>query len=89
MAVDRGGSVVSSPPEQARYIRRQAQLLQGMDARGLFQITFYDLDLSGFPPQPPGSIIGLFTHLGLADSALNAKPALAVWDSVRGVRWVP
>lgn len=76
------GAVVSSPAEQSRFIRRQAELLQGMNAVGLFQITFYDIDLTGFPPQPPGSPIGLFTHLGLADSAMNAKPALAAWDSV-------
>ena len=79
------GAVISSPGEQARYIRKQAQLLDGMDARGLFQITFYDIDLTGFPPQPPGSPIGLFTHLGLADSAMNAKPALAVWDSLHAL----
>ena len=30
--------------------------------------------------KPPGSILALFTHLGLADSAMHAKPALAVWD---------
>jgi len=76
------GSVVSSPMEEARYITRQERLLDSARARGLFQLTFYDLDLRGFPPQPPGSILPLFTHLGLADSAMNAKPALAVWDRV-------
>ena len=76
------GSVVSSPAEEARYIDRQAQLLDSAKARGVFQLTFYDLDLSAFPPQPPGSILPLFTHLGLADSAMNAKPALIPWDSV-------
>ena len=79
------GSVVSSPAEQTRFIRRQVALLQGMNARGLFQITFYDIDLTGFPPQPSGSPIGLFTHLGLADSAMNPKPALVVWDSARAL----
>ena len=74
-------SLVSSPAEQARFIGRQARLSDSAKARGVFQLTFYDLDLSGFP-QPPGSILSLFTHLGLADSALHAKPALAVWDSV-------
>ena len=76
------GSVVSSPAEEARYITRQERLLDSARARGVFQLTFYDLDLSGFPPQPPGSILPLFAHLGLADSALHAKPALAVWDTV-------
>ena len=76
------GGVVSSPAEEARYITRQERLLDSARAKGVFQLTFYDLDLSGFPPLPPGSILPLFTHLGLADSAMNAKPALAVWDGV-------
>ena len=76
------GGVISSPAEEARYITRQEQLLDSARARGVFQLTFYDLDLRGFPPQPPGSALPLFTHLGLADSAMNAKPALAVWDHV-------
>ena len=39
-------------------------------------------DLSRSPPRPPGSVLPLFTHLGLADSAMHAKPALAPWDGV-------
>ena len=74
-------TIVSSPAEQARYIERQERLLDSAKAKGVFQLTFYDLDLSANPP-PPGSILPLFTHLGLADSAMRAKPALAVWDSV-------
>ena len=72
--------VVSSPAEQSRYLSRQAQLVDSAKARGLFQLTFYDLDVSTNPP-PPGSALLLFTHLGLADSAMNAKPALASWDT--------
>ena len=75
------GGVMSSPAEEARYITQQARLLDSARARGVFQLTFYDLDLRGFPPQPPGSVLPLFTHLGLADSAMDAKPALASWDS--------
>ena len=75
------GGVVSSPAEQSRYVGRQVQLVDSAKARGLFQLTFYDFDLSNNPP-PPGSNLPLFTHLGLADSAMNAKPALAVWDTV-------
>lgn len=73
------GSVVSSPAVQARYIARQVQLLDQAHALGVFQLTFYDLDLTGVT-LPPGSILPLFTHLGLADSALHAKPALTPWD---------
>ena len=82
------GSVMSSPAEETRYIGRQEQLLDSAKAQGLFQLTFYDLDLSANPP-PPGSILPLFTHLGLADSALNAKPALAVWDEILRRAYLP
>ena len=74
-------TIVSSRAEQARYVARQELLLDSTQAKGVFQLTFYDLDLSANPP-PPGSILPLFAHLGLADSAMNAKPALAVWDDL-------
>jgi hypothetical protein len=75
------GPVVSTPDLQRRYLERQARLLDSARALGVFQLTFYDLDLSG-DSLPPGSILPLFTHLGLADSAMHAKPALATWDAV-------
>jgi len=81
------GSVTSSAAEEARYISRQEQLLDSAKAVGVFQLTFYDLDLSN-NPQPPGSLL-LFTHLGLADSAMHAKPALAVWDGIFRRPYVP
>lgn len=77
----RVGSVVSTPAAQARYIGRQVELLSTTTARGLFQLTFYDIDLTGVT-LPAGSILPLFTHLGLADSAMHAKPALTNWDAV-------
>lgn len=82
------GSVVSSRAMQRRYIVRQAQLLDSARARGVFQLTFYDLDTTG-ANLPPSSILGLFTHLGLADSALHPKPALSAWDSVRARPYRP
>lgn len=75
------GAVTSTPAMQARYIARQSRILDSARAAGLFQITFTDLDLSAIP-LPPGSILVLFAHLGLVDSALQAKPALATWDSI-------
>lgn len=75
------GGVASSEAVQARYIARHVELLDDANARGVFQLTFYDLDTTGLGV-PPGSSLTLFTHPGLADSALQAKPALAVWDSV-------
>jgi hypothetical protein len=74
------GAVTSSPQEQARYLVRQAALLDSAQAIAVFQLTFTDLDLSAVTV-PPGSILPLFAHLGLVDSALGPKPALAEWDS--------
>jgi hypothetical protein len=75
------GTLQSSPEMQARYVRRQAELLDAAKAIGVFQLTFTDLDLSAFP-QPPGSILSLFATLGMVDTQLKPKPALVVWDSL-------
>jgi hypothetical protein len=75
------GGLLSSPDMQARYIRRQAALLDAAGAAAVFQLTFTDLDL-GTIPQPPGSILPVFATLGMVDTQLRPKPALAVWDSV-------
>jgi hypothetical protein len=74
------GSVVSTPAKQARWIRRQVQLLDRARALFVFQLTFTDLDLTGVT-LPPGSILPLFAALGLVDATLAPKPALAPWDS--------
>jgi hypothetical protein len=70
---------------QARYIRRQMQLAGSAKLIGVFQITFTDLDVSTFN-LPPGSILPLFAQLGLVDANYRAKPALAVWDSVKTLK---
>lgn len=81
-------TVVSSPAEQARYIRRQRALLDAAHAVAVFQLEFADLDLTGFPPPIP-AILPLFASLGLVDSDLAAKPALAAWDSTFARTRVP
>lgn len=74
------GPVISTPQKQARWIRHQVRLLDEARAVAVFQLTFTDLDLVSSPP-PPGSILPLFAALGLVDTALAPKPALAPWDS--------
>ena len=71
--------VTSTPALQAQYIRRQSVLLDNTTANGVFQITFTDLSPSIFSP---GSTLSLFANLGLVDTALVPKPALASWDSI-------
>ena len=79
-----GGS--SSPAAQARYIARQAALLDAAQAIAVFQLTFTDLHPSIFQP---GSILPLFATLGLVDTALAPKPALGAWDGVFARPWQP
>jgi hypothetical protein len=75
------GTFQSSPQMQARYIHRQSELLDAANAAAIFQLTFTDLDVTSIP-QPPGSILPLFASLGMVDTQLRPKPALAVWDSL-------
>ena len=77
------GAVASSPEKQARWIRRQMQLADRARAAAVFQLTFTDLSLSAFG-QPANSILPLFIHLGLVDTAFKAKPSLAEWDRAFG-----
>jgi hypothetical protein len=73
------GIFSSSPEMQARYIARQARLLDDAKAIGVFQLSFTDLDLGSFP-KPMPAILPLFSTLGLVDADLKPKPALATWD---------
>jgi len=80
--------ITSSPGEQARYIARQAELLDKAGAAGVLQITFTDLAISAFPPPTNTGLIP-FAYLGLVDTVLAPKPALTTWDSVFAVRYRP
>ena len=82
------GPIVSSPDEQARYLRRQAMMLDSARAQAVFQLTFTDLDVASLN-LPPGSILPLFALLGLVDTELRPKAALAVWDSLFALRRAP
>ena len=77
-----GLAVMSSPAVQAAYIDRQGQLLAQAKAIGLFQLTFTDLDLSGWGAADSAELYP-FAFLGVVDSNFNPKPALAAWDSLR------
>ena len=73
--------VPSSPAEQARYIRRQAALLDSARANAVFQLNFSDIDVSTFPPPIPPNL-PLFVTIGLVTKDYVPKPALAAWDAV-------
>ena len=76
-----GQPINSSPQTQQDYIRRQGQLLNQAKAIGAFQLVFTDIDISSLPASVPPSI-KYFAYLGLADTNLIPRPALATWDSL-------
>lgn len=76
------GGVQSSPQRQADYLRRHALLLDSARAIAHLPLTFTDLDLSSYEHLPSSGILPLFALLGMVDTALAPKPALAVWDSL-------
>jgi hypothetical protein len=76
------GSIQSSPATQARYVRRQEKLLDSARAIAVFQLNYTDIDISSYPPQPPGSSLALFTSIGFVDASLKPKLALATYDSI-------
>jgi hypothetical protein len=79
-----GLSIQSSPAIQRAYIDRQGLLLAQAHAIGLFQLTYTDLDLAGWPAIDTTGLFP-FAFLGVVDSNFAAKPALAAWDSLRQV----
>ena len=66
---------------QAAYYRKQAALLGTVNAIGWLQLSFTDIDLSALPVGVSPNI-QYFSSLGLLDIDLQAKPSLAVWDSI-------
>jgi hypothetical protein len=73
-------TVVSSPAIQQRYIERHARLLDGVNAIAWFQLTFTDIELHSLPPPLAAGLLP-FSRLGVVDTVLAAKPALATWDA--------
>ena len=79
-------NVQSSPALQAAYVRRMGELLAHANAFAFLQLNFADLDPASFPiPAGYEQILSLFLKIGLVDSELRAKPALAAWDSLFGL----
>ncbi|MEP6832890.1 MAG: hypothetical protein ABJB74_05820 [Gemmatimonas sp.] len=73
-------AVTSSPARQAHWIARQMQLADQVGANYVFQLLFADIDLVAFQAQFDPRVLP-FARIGMVDSVLAPKPALAVWDS--------
>ena len=74
-------TVTSSPDTQRRYLERQALLLDGVNAKAWFQLTFTDIELHSLGPSLAAGLLP-FSRLGVVDTVLAAKPALSTWDAV-------
>lgn len=81
------GNIISTPEKQARYLASHARLLDSINARGLIQLLYADIDLSSWPSPIPANL-PLFTSIGLTDSDFHAKPALTAWDSLHSRKLV-
>jgi len=73
-------TVVSTPAKQQAYLDRHARLLDSVRAKAWFQLTFTDLQLTAWPPATAAGLLP-FSRLGVVDTALTSKPALASWDA--------
>ena len=75
------GTYPETPQKQQDYITKQSQLLDEANAIAVFQLTFTDINLNALPAGTPANL-NQFAYIGLADTNLQAKPALSAWDQV-------
>src|SRR6185369_5545242 len=73
-------TVVSSPAVQRHYVDRHAELLASVNAISWFQLTYSDIELHSLPAATAAGLLP-FSRLGVVDTLLAAKPALAAWDA--------
>jgi len=86
------GTFTSTPALQARWIAHESALLDSARAVAWFQLDFTDIDLAAYGltgGTQDDATIALFATIGLVDTNLNPKPALAVWDSTFHRRYAP
>lgn len=75
-------TIHSTPALQAKWITRAATLAENAHAVGWFQLDFTDINLRAFGLDPDDPQVSPFAFIGLVDTALAPKPALAAWDGV-------
>lgn len=75
------GAGTGSEQKQARYVARQGELLDSIDAVMWLHLLFADPDLTTWP-QPIPANLPLFTNIGVTNSDFSAKQALAAWDAL-------
>lgn len=78
-----GSGVSGTPQEQAAWVRRSAELLNGIDARLWLLLLYADLDVPalGLPPERAQGLSN-FATMGLVDTKLDPKPAFTAWQEI-------
>lgn len=76
-------SADASPAEQAAYMARYAELLDGVGARLWILLLYADLDLDAFGlPPDRAETLESFASMGIVDSDLEPKPSFQAWDEI-------
>jgi hypothetical protein len=83
------GAVHSSAALQAAWIDRASTLLDNAHAIAWFQLDFTDINLVAFGLPADDPQVAPFVFIGLVDTVLAPKPALATWDSVFARQYSP
>lgn len=76
------GTASGTTADQAAYLLRHAELLDGIGAEAMLQLLFADLDLPALT-QPAADTVALVAQIGLTDPWYRPKPAQATWDQLR------
>jgi hypothetical protein len=76
------GTIHSSPTLQAEWIKRASEIAENANALAWFQLAFTDINLQAFGLPAGDPQLVPFVRIGLVDTALAPKPALAAWDRV-------
>lgn len=76
-------AVSGTPQEQAAWVRRTAELLDGIDARLWLPLLYTDLDVPalGLPPDRAQGLSN-FATMGVVDTNLAPKPAFTAWQEI-------
>lgn len=72
---------VSSKEHQRRYIEKQGELLDAVNAKAVFQLSFTDIDVDALPPGLPENL-PYFAYTGVMDKNYERKPAYDAWDAL-------
>lgn len=76
-------SADASPAEQAAYVERYAELLDGVEARLWILLLYADLDLDAFGlPPDRAEALESFASMGIVDSDLQPKPSFQAWETI-------